>query len=214
MLKKNFAVFTMLIGMPISLLAARPFFTDDAGTVERSAFELESASDYWKDFASFGTTLKHGLTDKMDLGISFGYLAVPLERRAAQPLELSLKYNFVPEHFSASFTGSFSSATYAVNAIYTHSFKAFSGHANMGFEAADAIREMVLTYGLAAVYNLGIAAIGAEIGGVDGELNFWQFGFQINLLQWLAFDTGIGGDFGDETQVSITSGLWFSFGGN
>lgn len=187
--------------------------TDDAATVEQHAFELEVASDYWKDFAKFGAALKHGLTKRMDLCVAFGCAAVPSELRAAQPLELSLKYNFVPEHFTVSMAGTFNSATYAVNAIYTPSSEPLSVHVNLGFEATAENRNVVLTYGIAAVFNAAIAAIGAEIGGVDNDLNWWQIGTQINLLEWLAIDAGLGGDFNKDMELIVTSGLWFYFGG-
>jgi hypothetical protein len=213
MLKKTTAVLAILINMPLSLWAARPFITDDAGTVEQFGFELECTSDYWKDLALFGATLKHGLTDRMDLGVAFGYLTAPLRMKAAQPLEISLKYNFIPEHLSVSATGVFASATYIINAIYSHDFKVLSGHANLGFEATGESRDVILTYGLAAVFKIGITAIGAELGGADKDLNWWQIGAQLNLWDWLAFDSGLGGEFNKNMNLYVTSGLWFFFGG-
>jgi hypothetical protein len=145
----------------------------------------------------------------MDLGVAFGYMATPLERKAVQPLELFFKYNIIPEHFSASATGVFGSATYAINAIYSHYFKEISGHANLGFEAIGENRDVNLTYGLAVVLKVGVAAIGAELGGVGRDLNWWQFGAQVNLRDWLAFDSGLGGEFSKGINLYITSGLWF-----
>lgn len=213
MIKRTTVALAVLVNMPVLLFAARPFITDDAGTVEQSGFELECASDYWKNLALFGATLKHGLTDRMDLGVAFGYMAAPLEMKAAQPLELSLKYNFIPEHFSVSATGVFGSATYAINTIYSHYFEVLSGHANLGFEATGESRNLALTYGLVAIIKVGIAAIGAELGGVDKELNWWQIGAQLNLRDWLGFDSGLGGEFKKGMQLYVTSGLWLFFGG-
>lgn len=213
MLKRSKVVLVVLVSMPLSLFAARPFITDDAGTVAQSGFELEFASDYWSNFGSHGATIKHGLTDRMDLGVAFGYMTAPVEMKAAQPLELSLKYNFIPEHFSVSATGVFSSATYAINAIYSHDLKVLSGHANLGIEVAGESSNVTLTYGLAAVFNVGIAAIGAELGGADKDLSWWQVGAQFNILDWLAVDSGLGGEFSKDINLYVTSGLWFFLGG-
>lgn len=211
MLVKLSSAFAFLAVIPVSLFAARPFVTDDAGTVAQGIFELECSSGYWDDAASFSIGLKHGLTSHMDLGVVFGYHAVPEDEAAAQPLEISLKYNFIPDHLSASFTSAFSSASYAVNAIYTHAISAFSLNVNLGMEATDAVKNVAATYGLAAVFNVGVAAVGAEIGGVDKNINWWQVGTQITLKDWLAVDLGIGGDFEDDTHLTAASGLWFSF---
>jgi hypothetical protein len=213
MLKRTTVVLTLLVNMPLSLFAARPFITDDAGTVAQSGFELEFASDYWKDFGLHVATIKHGITDRMDLGVAFGYMTAPVEKKAAQPMELSIKYNFLPEHFSFSATGVFSSATYAINAIYSHDLKMISGHANLGIEVTGESSDVTLTYGLAAVFNVGIAAIGAELGGADKELSWWQVGAQLNILDWLAIDSGLGGGFSKDVNLYVTSGLCFFWGG-
>lgn len=208
MSKKLLSFFISLV-VPVSLFAARPFVTDDAGTVEKGTFELETSSDYWEDAASFGIGLKHGLTNRMDLGVAFGYDAVPKESAAAQPLEVSFKYNFIPEHFSASFTSAFSSSTYSVNAIYSHDIKFLSLHANAGFEATEGVKDVSGTYSLAAVFNIGIIAAGLEFGGVNKDINWWQIGGQATFTDWFALDIGVGGDFDD--GMTATTGLWFSF---
>ena len=50
----NKMVLLMLIfsGIPgTGVFAARPFTIDDAGTVEKEGFEVEVASNYWKNSA-------------------------------------------------------------------------------------------------------------------------------------------------------------------
>jgi hypothetical protein len=69
------AAWLCALAMCQSALAARPFETDDAGTVAPGTFESEFGSESWKDDAAFGIGLKHGLTERMDLGVSMGYAA-------------------------------------------------------------------------------------------------------------------------------------------
>ncbi|MDO5575465.1 MAG: hypothetical protein Q4F84_00175 [Fibrobacter sp.] len=209
MSKKILFTFLSVFVVPVSLFAARPFVTDDAGTVEQGTFELETSSDYWKNTASFGIGLKHGLTNRMDLGVAFGYDAVPKASAAAQPLEVSFKYNFIPEHFSASFTSAFSSSTYSINAIYSHDIKFLSLHANVGLEATEGAKDVSGTYSLAAVFNIGIVAAGLEFGGVNKDINWWQIGTQAAFTDWFALDIGVGGDF--DNKMTATTGLWFGF---
>jgi hypothetical protein len=59
----------ILIGLPaISLYGARPFATDDAGTVSVAGYELEIGYDFGQDEGILGLSFKHGLTPKMDVG--------------------------------------------------------------------------------------------------------------------------------------------------
>ncbi|MDO5575460.1 MAG: hypothetical protein Q4F84_00150 [Fibrobacter sp.] len=209
MLRKMILNLLLITSVPVSLFA-RPFATDDAGVTSINAFELELGSNYWEDVASFGATLKHGLTNHMNLSVSFGYDAVPKETAMAQPLGVSVKYNFIPEHFSMSFTSAFSSsASYLLNAIYTQKIKFVTIHANAGLEATEAVKNVDAKYGLATVFNIGIVAAGIEICGVNKDVNWWQVGTQVAIKEWIALDIGVGGDF--DGNMMATSGIWLGF---
>jgi len=60
------------------LFAARPLSTDDAGTVENIKFETEMSFDHCQHRPdgvchSPGLAVKHGLTDRFDLGLGFSH---------------------------------------------------------------------------------------------------------------------------------------------
>jgi hypothetical protein len=89
----------------IPAMAARPYVTDDAGTVGLGLFELETASNCWKDRVEFGLCFKHGITDRMEIGVAMGHCASPKDERAIQDAELGFKFALIPDLFAASFTG-------------------------------------------------------------------------------------------------------------
>lgn len=86
--------------------AARPFATDDAGTVAPVGYELEPGYDFWEDEGAFGLGFKHGLTEKMDIGIGFGYCLIPESNRDFSTAEICLKYGLISELFAVSFVTS------------------------------------------------------------------------------------------------------------
>jgi hypothetical protein len=72
------AVVFFTLGAP-AVFAARPLITDDTGTVEKGAFELELAFDFLRDedendnyFPS--VQLKYGLSKRAEVGASIGYI--------------------------------------------------------------------------------------------------------------------------------------------
>jgi hypothetical protein len=86
--------------------AARPLTTDDAGTVEKGKFQVETGFDFTrqdnhdKEFAP-AITLTYGLLERMDIGVGSGYLFIhPAEGKKENGLadtELKVKYRFVDD---------------------------------------------------------------------------------------------------------------------
>ncbi|HON11113.1 MAG: hypothetical protein GX089_14030 [Fibrobacter sp.] len=210
----NKMVLLMLIfsGIPgTGVFAARPFTIDDAGTVEKEGFEVEVASNYWKNSADAGIGLKHGLTDRMDIGAGFGYTALPEKEAQFSALEVGLKYAIVPDLLSTSVSASFDSPVYTINLILSKPVGVAAFHGNAGIEAESVSKSVNLVYGVAAAFNMGRITSGVEVGGINKELNWWQLGAQIDLLDWLAVDFGLGGDFQKEVGYAATTGFWFGF---
>lgn len=204
------AIFPLLICASV-LHAARPFATDDAGIVSAGSFELETAADYWSDNATFGFCLKHGITDRMDLGISAGRQMYPRDERSFSPVELGIKFGLVPDLLSISFAGSFSDASYDVNLIASKEIKALSLHANMGYSAIGATNDADFTWGAASRVNIGRVSPGIELCGTHEEVSWWQAGVQCCMCDWCSIDAGIGSDFSDDINFTATTGLWFTF---
>lgn len=204
----------LLIGLTIStgtVFAFRPFITDDAGTVTPTTFELESSADYWKDAASFGLSLKHGVTERMDLGVSFGRCVLPEHESGYDPAELSVKFNFLPDRFSASFSGSFGDPCYGALLIYSQPIGWFSMHANLGYSAVGTINDGRLQYAFAVIAEKGRFAFGPEFGSTNTSVDWWQVGVRVSITDWCAVDAALGGNFTSADDFNAASGLFFAF---
>ena len=91
---------------PSSVFAARPLTTDDAWTVEKGKFQLETGFDFARQEnhdreLSPSMTLTYGLFERMDMGIGSGYLFVhPAEGKKENGFadtELKIKYRLMDE---------------------------------------------------------------------------------------------------------------------
>jgi len=100
------AAFLVLFFHVTYLFAARPLTTDDAWTVEKGQFQLESGFDATRQDnhdreLSPSLTLSYGLSERMDLGAGWGYLFIhPKEGKKENGLsdtEVKLKYRWIDE---------------------------------------------------------------------------------------------------------------------
>ncbi len=211
-MSKSSVVALVIIGfLAFQVNGARPFTVDDAGTVEKNGFELEVASNYWKDAFDGGIGLKHGITDRMDIGIGFGYTSLPEIDEQHTPLQMGFKYAIIPDLLSASLSASFGEPSYAVNLIASKSIGIVSFNGNVGMETQGETKGRAVTYGLAAVFQTGPVVSGLELRGIDDSIQWWQIGAQLSIREWLAIDMGLGGDFEDEMSLTVTSGVWVGF---
>ena len=204
-------IFICLLLLTTAAFAFRPFITDDAGTVIPSTFELEVSADYWHDKAAFGLGLKHGITERMDIGVAFGRCMLPEDKSGYDPAELSLKFNFIADRLSASFSGSFGDLCYSALLIYSQPIASFSLHANLGYSAVGALDDGLLTYALALIAGIGRFSFGPEFGGTHQSVDWWQVGTQVTLTEWLAADIAVGGDFNTDVDFNAATGLFFAF---
>jgi len=101
----SIAASIQLLGIPYAF-AGRPLSTDDAWTVEKGKFQLETGLDVTRqdnhdEEYSPSLTLTYGLLDRMDLGIGSGYLFVRPEEGDGESgfgdTSLKLKYRLVDE---------------------------------------------------------------------------------------------------------------------
>jgi hypothetical protein len=199
----------MLANIPCG--AHRPFATDDAGTVAQGTFELETAADYWNEEAAFGMCFKHGLTERMDIGVELGRCMLPEDERGFDGAALGLKFALIPDLFSASFSGQFGDPGYGASLIVSKAIGIFCVHGNLGGSVDVSADDADMTYGLAGVFEVRRAKTGAEIGGTHEGLDWWQAGIQFSLTDWMAIDAGVGGNFEHDIDMAATTGLWFTF---
>jgi len=150
--------------------AARPLATDDAGTVEPGKFETEAAFEHCQHrpdgtCQSPGIQLKHGLTDKMDIGVAVGH---GTDKDAdgntvgwgMTPLAVGLKAALLREHktlpdlsVSAGFeTGA---SGWSVNGIASKEISGIGLHVNAGYNGAgEAMVRGSYGFGLAVEYTI------------------------------------------------------------
>jgi hypothetical protein len=138
------AVFIAGAGIALSIVfspvwAARPYMTDDAGTVEVGKFELETGANFWKDMLNAGIGLKHGVTDRMDIGFSLGYNGMPEDERGVAPAQLVLKFALIPDLLAATAMGDFGDNGYGINLIASKSFGPIAVDLTMGMAVDAAI---------------------------------------------------------------------------
>jgi len=192
--------------------AYRPFITDDAGTVTPVTFELETAADYWRKDASAGVCFKHGVTERMDIGIAFGRCVLPKDEKGYDPAELLLKFSLIPDRLSASFGGSFGSNCYSLNAIFSQPVSAvLELYANAGFSSESTLEDAFGTFSIATVFPLDRFSFGIECGGSGESFDWWQLGGRFALTDAIAIDAGIGSSIDDELSWNATTGLFFAF---
>jgi len=188
------------------LYAARPFATDDTKTVAPVGYELELGYDFSEDEGVFGLGFKHGLTEKMDIGIGFGYCLVPEEIRNFSNADFCLKYALIPNMFSASFTTSLGDYPFCLNGILTRFFGQTEIDANLGYSVGDS----TITYALATIYNTERFDVGMEAFGDKDGLQNWLIGGRYRIFKGLAFDLGFSSNFKLEAKTA-TLGLHYEF---
>jgi hypothetical protein len=195
-----------------SLFAARPFGTDDAGTVEPAMHELEVGCDSWEDYAALGLGFKHGLTERMDIGLGFEYGILPEDEEGFGGAEMALKFALIPDLFSASFTGGLGDNTYTLNGILTRTFDLAEVDLNFGYEASGIQGvEGILIYALAGIFIKDPFAFGVEIAGNEDDIESWLVGGRYSAFEGFAFDGGFSGTFEEDMEPVATIGIHFEF---
>jgi cobalt/nickel transport protein len=178
-----FMIFSTLIFTSTFLYAARPLTTDDAWTVEKGKFQLETGFDAARQDnhdqeLGPSVTLSYGLLERMDLGLGSGYIFLdPKEgerENGFADTELKAKYRLFDEKdwipaFAISGTLKIPTAS--------ESKGLGSGEADFGI---NAIATKNLSKKLALHLNLGYTFIGEN--HVDNELNY-SLGCQFTLTE-------------------------------
>ncbi len=195
----------IMFGIIANLYGARPFGTDDAGTVAQNSYELEVGYDIWKEIGTFDLGFKHGLTEKMDIGIGFGFNIVSEPKNSFVPAELAFKYSLVPDFLAASFVAEIGGSAYALNGILTRGFGPIELDANLGYTTGDSS----ITYAGAFIYSIEKFAFGGEVLG-DKKAQNWLLGGRYTIKDGLMVDAGFASDFKFEAKTA-TFGVHYEF---
>jgi cobalt/nickel transport protein len=192
-----------------SLYAGRPLTTDDAWTVEKGKFQVESGLDVSRQDnhdreLKPSLTSTYGLLERMDLGVGSGYLFFhPKEGRNEDGIadtEVKLKYRFMDE------TG----LGPALAAAGILKIPTASKSKALGSGKADFRINTILTKNfskrLALHLNLGYAFLGEK--GADDELNY-SLACQLILTEkWVLVGEILGiNNFNGHTRDDPLSGL-------
>lgn len=210
---------------PLRAEAARPLTTDDAGTVEAGKFEMEAGyghEDFGESNRGLSWGLKHGITEKMDLGVATGWQFDPDE--GAEEVSVGLKWSLIPVKdkfpgfsFSAGFTPG--ESEYSLLGILTQPLgKKLSLHFNLGYTVPEAFKDGVIFWGGAAEYavhekiNLVGEVIGEEdISDNNEDCRSWLLGGNAAVTDFLTLDLGGGSRLSEDPGWFITGGGTLSF---
>lgn len=205
-------------GVVIGMLAwvidsegARPLSTDDAGTVSAGDYELELGYDFGQDEGAFGLGFKHGLTQKMDIGVGFGYTVASEPKNRLTATELCLKYALIPDLLSASITNELGTSGYDINTILTKVFESIEVDANFGYSATGDTTAGAMFYALAMIAGFEKFDIGTETSGDKDGLQNWLVGGRYKLREGLNLDVGVSGGFKTDGAIIGTAGLHYEF---
>jgi hypothetical protein len=198
------------------LFASLPLTTDDAGTVEHSKYELEVCYDRCKiqsDISehSFGLSFKHGLTEKMDLGICFPFLIEPKPKESFGPMSIGLKFSLIEELLAFSLSNQLGSSEYFLNGIFSYQVSPVMLHLNLGYRATGIEDvEGSISYGFALEYPVKKFDIVCESLGDKDDFQDYSIGLRYNLKDGVAISTAYSNGF-NESRERIIAGFHYEF---
>ncbi len=193
-MKKFISLVIGVMIFPSFSFAARPLSTNDAGTVEKGAFEVEYGIEYTDGFdneTTMSLAITGGLLDNLDLGIEIPYTFIDakqasdsdgfsdmsvctkvilLRNKEVFP-DLSLAFAYKSDSGNDSKGLGTGKPEYSLNSIFSKSFELFALHFNLGYsfkeDFDDQDNKDALTYGLAFEYPINNRL--TLVGEVSGE---------------------------------------------
>jgi len=235
-LKKLTISLFVIFFIPSLIYGARPLSVDDAGTVDLGTYEAEAGVAYLQDKednaeTEISLTIKHGLTERTDLGIFLPYMMTrPKEENGERGMgdaELAAKFNLVREGdripgFSVTLgiimdTGEENKGMgsgeidYVFNSILSKELQFITLHGNLGYTA----KAKTASFGVALEYpaNEKLNLV-AEITGENKSDSPIEalIGANFSATENLTLDFGIGTGLNDySTRLNVTGGLTLSF---
>lgn len=234
---KNLILYLFIIFfIPSLVYSARPLSVDDAGTVDSGIYETEVGIGYLQDKEGNGETeislsIKQGLTERMDLGVSLPYVMVSPKgeniKSGMGDAELIAKFNLVKEGdktpgFSVTFgitmdTGEENKGIgsgeidYNFNSILSKELQFITLHGNLGYtaKAKTASFDIALEYPIDERINLVAELTGENKSDspIEGLI-----GTNFSARENLTLDFGIGTGLNDySSRLNVTGGLTLSF---
>ncbi|MFH1824388.1 MAG: hypothetical protein ABH873_04085 [Candidatus Firestonebacteria bacterium] len=190
----------MIFISPVSF-AAHPLTTDDIGTVEIGKYELEIGYDNCKSEDtdrnhSCGLSLKHGLTEKMDIGISFPIQVEPKYAEQLGKASLGLKFLLIKDILAFSISNELGSKEYFINSIVSTEISPVTLHFNFGYKATgdESVRGEIIYSSAFECPIEKIDLVGEIIGEQIGVQN-WLLGIRYKIVETIFVDCAYGNGF-------------------
>lgn len=196
--------------------AAYPLATDDAGTVARNTCELEASYDSFKDGENLanqfgGVSFKHGLTEKMDVGLSVPYQVHPAAAERVGAASLALKFSLVKDVLAFSVANELGEKEYFLNAVYSKELAVVKLSLNAGYlSTGDETKKGRGAYGLAAEYPMGKYEAAAELQGTEGGAGSMLVGLRYWLKDTLFVSSGVARAL-EADRYRVTAGFHLEF---
>lgn len=228
MFKKNLIILIGLLSLAPSTFAARPLTTDDAGTVDPQTFELEMGYDFNKnqdnsEDKSVNVSLKHGITERLDLCIALPYEVKP--EQGLGSAEVGMKFSLLKEKenipgVSFTFSPRLGASEYALNGILSKKIGQINAHLNLGYVATGKVDEKGVTIYSGAIelpLSKNLVLVGEIVGEADADSNtkdilIGLLGGSLQVLDALVLDLGISTGFNDASpKWKMTLGLTYGF---
>lgn len=194
-------IFCILFFVVTAVFAAHPLTTDDIGTVDKDEYEIEVGYDNCKEEDilrnhSCGLSLKHGITEKMDIGISFPYQIEPKPEEPFGTTTLGFKFLLLKDIFALTVNNELGSREYFINGIFTREIKSVTVHANIGYMASgDETISGETIYSSAAEYPLAKINVVGEIIGEKTGIQNWLAGLRYKIGDVSAISCAYGNGF-------------------
>jgi hypothetical protein len=209
------AIITILLS-GMKTYAAYPLSTDDAGTVKQSLYELEasyvnySCENEMKNHSS-SISFKHGLTNKMDIGILFPYQIDPVKEERFGEASVSAKFSLIKDVLAATFSNELGEKDYFINVIFTKELSLISCNLNMGYiSTGDENEKGRGLYGFSLQYPFDKYEAVGEIQGQEGGCGNCLLGIRRRISESLFIASGISRVFESNTD-RVTAGFHLEF---
>jgi hypothetical protein len=194
------------------IFIARPFFTSDTDLICPSRYEIEFGAWFSIEDMPIAFELKHGLTNRMNFALCSEYCLFPDSCRRFSPLELNMKYSFLPDLFVISVNNELGTGNYNYKGILGRSTGAFYWLVNAGLKInATNINAGSFFYALCGKYKAGRFCIGLEIKGDKSKLRQIQTGMKYRINDVFVMDVAISSDLTDPNNRYGTAGFSAEF---
>jgi hypothetical protein len=214
---KIFIVVFLMLFLPIVVaFAAHPLTTDDIGTVDVGKYELEAGYDNCKGEDvlrnhSCGISLKHGITEKMDIGISLPYQIEPKPEEPFGTTTLGFKFLLVKDILALTVNNELGSPEYFLNGIFSREIQPVTVHTNIGYAVSgDENTEGEIIYSSAFEYPLEKIDLVGEVVAEKIGLQNWLVGLRYKLGEVTSLNCAYGNGFRN-TDEKIAFGFHTEF---